>query len=232
MIAGAITVASMLPVWMENRSLKTESIAVNVEENSEVPGKPLTARRFKLIGVIILGLIGLSAASGNGFFNLTLPNILAKGPPFSASVVEVGDVLFIYSLSTGVFAPFLGSMGSRKPRSWIAGALATTGVFYLLFTQAHSINQVELVTLLLGISYSIVTPLTLSLLTVSVPKGIWGRVMGLYGAAEDVGILIGSSLGTFIWGLWGAQYSFIMMGSLFVLVAAICALATKRGKLA
>jgi len=90
---------------------------------------------------------------------------------------------------------------------------------------------VDFVTLVLGVTYSTVTPLTLSLLTASVSRGYWGRIMGLYGAAEDVGILIGSSLGSFIWGFWGYQYSFIMMGSLFILVGTLCALATQKGKL-
>jgi MFS family permease len=87
------------------------------------------------------------------------------------------------------------------------------------------------VTLILGVAYSTITPITLSLLTASVSRGYWGRIMGLYGAAEDVGILIGSSLGSFIWGFWGYQYSFIMMGALFILVCAVSAFATKKGKL-
>ncbi len=231
-IAGAITLASTIPVWLGSRSSKNDVVADDIgEQPSGVSGKFQAEQQLKLIGIIVLGLVGLTAASGNGFFSLLFPNILAKEPKFLASPVEVGGVLFIYSLSSGIFQPFLGSMGSRKPRSWIVGSLAATGVCYLALTLTQTVAQVDLVTLILGVTYSTITPLTLSLLTASVSRGYWGRIMGLYGAAEDVGILIGSSLGSFIWGFWGYQYSFIMMGGLFILIGAICAFATKKGKL-
>jgi MFS transporter, DHA1 family, multidrug resistance protein len=231
-IAAVITVASTLPVWLGNRPSKDEVIAVDIAvQPSGARSRFQAEQKLKLIGIIVLGLVGLTAASGNGFFSLLFPNILAKEPKFLASPVEVGGVLFIYSLSSGIFQPFLGSLGSRKPRSWIMGGLAATGVCYLALTLTQNVAQVDLVTLILGVAYSTITPLTLSLLTASVPRGFWGRIMGLYGAAEDVGILVGSSLGSFIWGFWGFQYSFIMMGSIFILVGAVCAIATKKGKL-
>ena len=51
-----------------------------------------------------------------------------------------------------------------------------------------------------------------------VPKGYWGRVMGVYGGAEDVGILVGASVSTFVWGTWGIIYSLSMMGSISAFV--------------
>jgi len=231
-IAGAITLSSILPIWWCNRSSNNEVIVADLEEQSSgAQGRIQPEVKLKLIGIIVLGFVGLTAASGNGFFSLLFPNILAKEPKFLASPVEIGGVLFIYSLSSGVFQPFLGSLGSRKPKGWIVGGLAGAGLCYLALTLTQNVVQVDFVTLILGVTYSTVTPLTLSLLTASVSRGYWGRIMGLYGAAEDVGILIGSSLGSFIWGFWGYQYSFIMMGSLFILVSAVCALATKKGKL-
>jgi len=173
----------------------------------------------------------LIAVAGSGFYTLFFPNVLLKEPRFSASVVEISIIIATYNLATGVMQPVIASVGSRNPPKWIAGCLAGTGLCYLLILLTQSASQVEVVTIALGVVYSAITPLTLSLLTTFVPRGYWGRTIGLYGAAEDVGILVGSSLASFVWGIWGAQYSIAMMGLIYLFVSAICFLSYRSGKL-
>lgn len=228
-IAAAICIASLIPVWLGMRHQQRD------EETIEVTGtdgiSPPKIYRINKTGIIVLGMVGLIAAGGNGFFTLLLPNILLKEPRLSITPVEISLVLALYNLSTGLMQPFVGSLGSRRPVNWIISCLVATGACYFAFIPARNVPEVELITLATGIVYAAITPLTLSLLTTFVSRGYWGRVIGLYGAAEDVGIIIGSSLGSFVWGIWGYQYSFVMMGSLYASIGAICYIAYRSRKL-
>ncbi len=176
-------------------------------------------------------MVGLIAAGGNAFFSLLFPNILLKEPRFVVTPIEISIVLALYNLSTGLMQPLVGSLGSRRPVSWITGCLLATGICYFALIPAQNLTEIEVVTIALGVVYSAITPLALSLLTTFVPKGYWGRIIGVYGAAEDVGLLVGTSLGGFVWGIWGAEYSFLMMGSIYAFVGAACFVASRTGKL-
>jgi len=226
-LAGAICFASIIPVWLGYRS-QTDGV---VEVTPSSGNNPPPSIRLNKIGIIVLGMVGLIAAGGNGFFTLLLPNILIKEPGLAISPFQISIVIALYNLSTGLMQPFVGSLGSRKPVSWIVGCLVATGICYFAIIFAHTVPKVELITLFTGVVYAAITPLTLSLLTTFISRSYWGRIIGLYGAAEDVGIIIGSSLGSFVWGIWGYQYSFVMMGSIYALVGLTCFLAYRAGKL-
>ena len=229
-LAAAITLASIIPVWWSNRSRELiEKPAVSNATNDQNTSKP--SSKFNKEGLIILGLVGLVAAGGNGFFSLLFPNILIKSTRLGASVFEISLIIAAYNLSAGLMQPVVGALGTKKPRTWIIGCLIATGFIYFVIILAQSVIQVGIITVALGIVYAAITPLTLLLLTTFVPSGYWGRIIGLYGAAEDVGIIIVLSLGSFIWGIWGAQYPFVMMGAIFCIVGAVCLLALRTGKL-
>ncbi len=167
-------------------------------------------------------------AANNGFFNLLLPNIMEQSPQISATVVEISVVLAIFTLSTGIISPFMSTLGWRKPNKWIMGGLIATAVLYVALSQLHNVLQIDFVTLTIGVSTSFITPLALSLLTARIPWKLLGRAMGIYGAIEDVGLIISSSAGSIIWGLYGAQYSFVLIGLIFLFVAAIFQLSIRK----
>ncbi len=230
-IAAAITLISIVPVWWSNRTQTRVQEKTNEIIPVQTPDENEKAARYNKIGIVILFLVGLTAVAGNSFFSLLLPNILLKETRLSASVLDISIVIAAFNLSTGLAAPLTASRGSRTPVKWIIISLFATGVSYLAILPAQNIAEVQIVTIVLGVAYSAITPVTLSLLTTFVPKGHWGRIIGIYGAAEDVGILIGTSVGSFVWGIYGAQYSLVMMTVLYVLVGLICFLAARSGKL-
>ncbi len=229
-LTAAITFASFVPIWWGNRS-QSQIEEIEADEIGHTEQNPPSSKRFNRRGIIVLGLVGLIAAGGNGFYSLIFPNILLREPRLSVSVIGISIVIATFNLSTGLTQPIVGSLGSRKPVKWIIGCLTATGLCYLFLVVAQNIIQVEIITIATGAVYAAITPLTLSLLTTFVPRGYWGRVIGLYGAAEDVGILVGASVSSFVWGIWGPQYAIAMMGLIYVLIGATCFLASKTGAL-
>jgi len=229
-VAAAITLLSSVPIWLESRSRVTF-----VDREVQTPALSESQKvqvKINRSGLIVLGLVGfIAAGGGSGFFTLAFPNILVKDPRFLASVIETSIVVAAFSLSSGLMQPIVGFLGSRNPIRWIIVCLFATGVCYFSIIFTQSISQVELIAIVFGIVYSAITPLTLSLLTSLVPKGFLGRVIGLYGAAEDVGLLVGASFATYVWGTWGIDYSLSLMGSICALVGASCYIAKKKGVL-
>jgi MFS family permease len=229
-IAAAFTLLSVIPIWWSNRSQSEREEPV-LTNPGPVASEVTESTRYNRMGIVVLFIVGLTAVAGNSFFSLLLPNILLKTPRLSASVLDISIVIAAFNLSTGLAAPFTASRGSRSPAKWITACLVGTGICYFAIIPAQNVTEIEIVTIIMGVAYSALTPLTLSLLTTFVPKGHWGRIIGIYGAAEDVGILVGTSVGSFVWGIYGSQYSLIMMSVLYILVGLICFSAARSGKL-
>jgi MFS family permease len=229
-LTAAVTFLSVVPILWSRRSAQNAAKQTAVEETPP-PDEMPPATQYNKWGIAILGMVGMVAVCGNSFFSLLLPNILLKEPRLSASVLQISVVIAAFNLSTGLAAPLTASTGSRKAGKWIAACLLATGVCYFAIIPVQNILQVDGVTVILGIAYSAITPLTLSLLTTFVPRDRWGRIIGIYGAAEDLGILVGTSLGSFVWGIWGAEYSFVMMGGIYGFVGLTSFLAYRAGKL-
>ena len=201
-IAAAFTLLSVIPIWWSNRS-HPEMEEPLLTNPSPVANEIAESTRYNKMGIVVLFVVGLTAVAGNSFFSLLLPNILLKTPRLSASVLDISIVIAAFNLSTGLAAPFTASRGSRRPTKWITASLVGTGICYFTIIPAQSVTEIEIVTIILGVAYSALTPLTLSLLTTFVPKGHWGRIIGIYGAAEDVGIIVGTSVGKLCLGnLW------------------------------
>ena len=229
-LTAAITLISVIPVWWGNRPQFQNREPTSVDLPA-VSSQNFESSRYNKTGIAVLFLVGLIAVAGNSFFSLLLPNILIKEPQLSASVLDISIVIAAFNLSTGLAAPLTASTGAKKPAKWITGCLIGTGLCYFAFLPAQNVTEIVIATIVLGIVYSTLTPLTLSLLTTFVPRGHWGRIIGIYGAAEDVGILVGTSVGSFVWGIWGAQYSLVMMGVLYGLVGITCFFVARSGKL-
>lgn len=229
-IAAAITIASVIPVWLSNRSQK-KIREVEVIQNSPHENGAAGGVRFNKAGIVVLCFVGLIAAGGNAFFSLLFPNILLKETQLSTSVVGISIIIALYNLSTGLVQPLTASRGSKNSAKWITGCLIATGLCYFALIFAQNITQVEIITIALGAAYSAITPLALSLLTTFISRGYWGRIIGIYGAAEDVGLVVGSSLSSFVWGLWGPESPLAMMGSIYGAVGLTCLFALRAQKL-
>jgi MFS family permease len=185
--------------------------------------------RIRRTELAVLALIAPTTAMCSAFFNLLLPNILVQTPSLSASVFDISIMIALFSVAAGPFQPLFGSLGSKNPRLWIISGLLGCGIIVLLLTQASSFLEIDTITFLAGIANSAITPLSLLLLSSGISAGLMGRALGLYGAAEDFGLILGGSVGGFVWAFWGYYWVYIAVSSMFLTMALVYAVTLGGG---
>jgi MFS family permease len=73
-------------------------------------------------------------------------------------------------------------------------------------------------------------PSAVSMLSDTVPQNWQSTAMGIYGGCEDIGVVIGSALGGFIWEAVSPQSTFLVLGMSAPILGAIVALTMLRNK--
>jgi MFS transporter, PPP family, 3-phenylpropionic acid transporter len=136
---------------------------------------------------------------------------------------QVGILTFIGGgVSTILFIP-MGKLADRKDKKllMITGLLlSAAGLIGMGFAREYVI--LILMVIVCNIGYTMFTPSAVALLSNSVP-GYWqSTAMGIYGAAEDVGVILGSSVGGFVWTAGGPAAVYLMGGVASVVGALIC----------
>jgi MFS family permease len=177
-------------------------------------------------GLPLLGLVAVPTFIGYAFFVNIMQLIVTETPSIAATKFEAGLVVSCYWLSTAIFQPIISLRGSAHARRWIGIAmLASSGVFVLM-THLYSVWALAGGTFLWGICFSTISPLSLSLLMVGIPKRYVGRAMGIYGAAEDVGIILGPLIGSAVWIEYGLTATYLTIGATYLAVLVPYALAS------
>ncbi len=121
-------------------------------------------------------------------------------------------MISLFSVSNVVFQPLLGAKLAGRARSFIALGLFLNFCVYVVLTRVGSMLAFDALAVAESFIFAMVSPLSLSLLMVRTPRRFSGRVMGTYGAAEDVGIILGPVVGTFVWVNFGLQTAYLAMG--------------------
>ncbi len=139
-------------------------------------------------------------------------------PPISAPKFEAGIAVSMFWLSTAIFQPLIARRAAGNTRKWIGVAmLAGFGVFALM-TQLYNIWEIAGAVFLAGICYSSISPLSLSVLMVDIPRRYAGTAIGVYGSAEDVGVILGPVLGSAALVEFGLAKAYLTLGATFLLV--------------
>jgi MFS transporter, DHA1 family, multidrug resistance protein len=95
--------------------------------------------------------------------------------------------------------------------------LASFGLFAAM-TQLYSIWELVVGAVVEGLCFSVISPLSLSLLMVGMPRRYTGRAMGFYGAAEDIGLILGPLVGSAVWVEFGLTTAYLTLGGIFLAV--------------
>jgi len=228
---GAFYLAALLSVlaYPLFRSLKSAS--------SQQPSDPVLTEpkkdagrtlRFDSHTLLILSLIAIPLFMGSAFFTSLMQLIVTQTRSFGASDADASILLALYSLSSAFFQPLLGRMLARRARVYIAIGLLLNFCIFILLTQATNMIEVDGLALAEGFCFAIVSPLSLSLLMVRTPKKFTGRVMGIYGAAEDVGITLGPPLGAVAWASYGLDAAYLTIALPFLAAVVFWGLALGR----
>lgn len=139
------------------------------------------------------------------------------------AATEVGILFTIRGLVTMVLLLPLGMLADRKGKRvlMILGLLVSaSGLAGVAFAESFSWLIVFIV--IQGLGMAMFSPAAVALLSDAVPLHRQNTAMGIYGVCEDIGVIVGSALGGFIWTASGPQPTFLIGAMATGLGAAVC----------
>jgi MFS family permease len=205
------------------------AVLVVPREALGAPPPPPTSQRLGGLQLLVIGAVGLTYSSTTSFYSLLFPNILTQDPTYHASVLQVAIVISVFSLSSGVLQPLMVSLCAKNPRRWIIAGLMGSGATFFLLLGYSAFIDVYAIAFAAGASVAVTAPLALLVLSSGVREARLGRALGLFGAAEDFGIMVGGSIGTFVWALSGPGAAFAGVGAQCIAVGGAAALTLRGG---
>jgi DHA1 family multidrug resistance protein-like MFS transporter len=190
------------------------------------PAQEMQGFRRQFVILSVLAGLGFWAQSGWWTF---FPLFAATVVGLSAS--QVGVLTTLSGISILVFTLPGGRLADRfgRKRLLIAG-LAISSLPALAITSglATSFIALALVAFVLGIGNATSNPARQALIADIAPAGRQGLTMGVYGVAEDVGILIGPLLGGVLWDRIGPGATFGMFAGVYLVTIASAAVMLKE----
>jgi MFS family permease len=147
------------------------------------------------------------------------------------AVTEVGILLTIGALVNAVLLVPMGRLSDRKNKRilMIVGLLVTAaGLAGLALAKDFPGLVAAVVTMSVG--SAIFGPAAVSLLSDTVPLNWQNTAMGIYGACEDIGVVVGSALGGLVWSSLGPPSTFLLVGMTAAILGAIVSFTLLRDK--
>ncbi len=127
------------------------------------------------------------------------------------SVALVGILVSARGIAAMIFSVPMGKLADLWGNKvmMISGLLVTAGAM-VGFSLAESLAWFAVIVILHSLGHTSFSPAALSLFSGSAPQDRQGTAMGFYGAiCENIGIVVGSGLGGFIWSAMGPQVTFL-----------------------
>lgn len=144
-------------------------------------------------------------------YSTFMPVYAKESPKLLLSSLEIG-LVFTAAGVVGFLAPLLFSELSNKtgaPKIIASGMLLFSASLFLLSTLT-GFSMLCLTSIILGLGEAAVSPLMIALLTSKISVSNRGLAIGIYGAGEDIGILLGPLVAGYIYQIYGAEYSFYL----------------------
>jgi MFS family permease len=158
---------------------------------------------FTLAGITVLFSVGWFGA-------LTfLPFVVTSS--LGRTVAELGILYNLSSIATAILTIPMAGLGDRVGRRrMVIGGLAIIALSLAGLAFARSLAQLAALLVLGALGQAAARPSMDALVSEASSSTARGRMMGLYGACEDMGAILGPMLGSLTWGLGGATATFLV----------------------
>lgn len=173
-------------------------------------------------GVYTPVILLLAAIVGGSFMGLgfIMPLRAIYARSVGSSSVEIGLMASSYLLASVLSAPFIGRLTDRLGATrllWVG--LLVHALIVIAYLQAHSALLLIALRAAEGIAAAAVLPPARALVNRLAPLTRQGEALGLLGAAQEVGILLGPVAGTILASQAGYTPSFLIGGGVMLLGA-------------
>jgi MFS family permease len=145
------------------------------------------------------------------------------------AVTEVGILFTISALVNAALLIPMGRLSDRtNKRILMIGGLLVIAVGLAGLALAKDFPGLVAAVVIQGIGTAMFSPAAISLLSDTVPLNWQNTAMGIYGACEDIGVVVGSALGGFVWSALGSSSAFLLVGMTAAILGAIVAFTLPR----
>jgi MFS family permease len=207
LIAAAILVAAGLLVIIGIRKIPLKATIRKPSDTQTDPTalqKPKIPYRIFIPQCVVVALYWL----GIGILTAFLP--LFSYQVIGLSVTQIGINATVGAVvSAALVIPFgrLADLRDKKTLMGIGLLIFSLSFIGLMFPRSYALLIVFIISYNAG--SAMFTPSSLAFLSLNVPSQRQSFAMGVYGAAEDIGFIIGSSIGGLFWNFWGPSSTFI-----------------------
>lgn len=210
---------SAVSAGLAGLGLRGAPIALKRDVATDVPEPPIReldrllepsfVRYFLVISLVTV--LGQTAAAGWRTF---LPLYAATRLGMSATEIGImftiwGLVVMLFTLPGGRLADGLG----RKPLLLVGLVLITATVLLTASDRVQGSLAIAGLFVTIGLGQAAFNPARTALLSDIAPLRRQGLVIGLYGSAEDMGLLIGPLVAGFLWEGLGPAVAFAALGA-------------------
>jgi MFS family permease len=219
-LAGIVVIIGLRKIPLLKPNVKSTPLSRTPQST---PSRPAVDYRLFIIQCVIVALF-LMGMGVNSFLPLVATEVVG------VKATQVGILFTISGLVNTVLLIPLGRLADQKDKRtlMVAGILlSAVGLVGIAYTKSFPV--LILFSVINSVSFAMYTPAALALLSNTVPAYWQSTAMGIYGAAEDIGIIIGSGGGGFVWNAGGPPAVYWMGGAACVAGAIIC-LGFIRGK--
>jgi PPP family 3-phenylpropionic acid transporter len=127
---------------------------------------------------------------------------------------EVGILFTISSITNAVLLIPMGRLADRRSKRMVMViGLTITAAGQAIIGLSGSFAQIAVGCVIQGTGGAMFGPAAVALLSENVPSQRQSTAMGIYGAFEDAGVIIGSALGGVIWSAFGPAPTFFILGT-------------------
>ena len=220
LIAGILVFIALrkIPIWKHGSS--------SAATYARVKFKPVKQRvRYKpFLLQCLLPVLFLLGMGANSFLPLLATQVI------KVDATQVGIIFTVGGLANMLLLLPMGRLADRRSKKVLmVSGLFLSAIAFCGIAFSTTFLELILFTVVNSAAFAIFTPASVALLSNSVP-GYWqGTAMGIYGASEDLGIIIGSSAAGYIWTDLGPP-SVFLMGSITCAAGAVICLAFIREK--
>jgi MFS family permease len=209
-VMAGITIGALL-IYRQWTSRQDTFVPVHHSTESHRP-------RLSWMGLPLFGLVAIPLFMNWTFFTSIMQIVVTKTASIGASTFEAGLLVTLFFLSTAIFQPLFSRWGASRAKLWIAVALLANFTLFVMLTLTRNIWAIEGLAFAAGACFSAISPLSLSLMMVGVPERYVGTAMGLYGAAEDIGIILGPLVTSYFWIQYSLNDAYLSVGAAILLV--------------
>jgi MFS family permease len=168
------------------------------------PQNPGINYRIFIPQCVIVGLSWLSL----GIISVFLP--ILGSQEIGLSSTQVGILFTIGAITSAALLIPFGKLADIIKKKYLIGfGLALISLSFIGLAFSRSYTLLIVFTIIYNIGSAMFTPSALAFLSMNIPTHRQSSAFGIYGAAEDIGFIVGSSAGGFFWNIWGPSSTFL-----------------------